>query len=344
MTKTSNNLSKLNYSKSFNKETIFSILKKTPEYVFVLDSDNNIVFWNDNVANFAQIPPNSHHDMERLKRDCDIFYRSISRINTQTEKRRPHGTKADLTFPEYIKVHNSSGEQLTMSLSHSVHDDKEDSYRVVLLCDHTNISKKERRLTQMASVDHLTKAYNRRYIMNILEKEFFRFVRNNSLELSIMFLDLDFFKKVNDNYGHHAGDSVLIDFSNVVIERLRKYDNFGRMGGEEFCISLTDTNAKKAGIIAHDLLNRIRSSKVKIRAEEDGEYDEIQYTCSIGIASLTTDFKSVEEWLDSADKALYFAKNNGRDQYCHFSDIKEKSKLKGYSSSLAPIPSDGVQS
>lgn len=317
--------------KHFNDETILPMFKRTPEYAFILDRYDNIVFYNDNIANFAQITDKS--DLGKLRESSDIFYKSISRINSQIENRRTHGMRTDSMNPEYIEISNYLGEKFIMSLLYSVYEEESNYYRLVLLSDHTNISMKEKELIHMASVDYLTKAYNRRHMMAIIEKEFLRFERNHNINLSLMFLDLDFFKNVNDKYGHHAGDSVLIDFANIVIDRLRKYDNFGRMGGEEFCISLTDTNAQQAGILAKDLLDRIRSSEVKHNSDEQDK-QIIKYTCSIGISTLSPEFNTIDQWLDAADKALYLAKNSGRDRYCHFLEIKENKDIEGYSSSL----------
>jgi len=128
-------------------------------------------------------------------------------------------------------------------------------------------------------------------------------------------LDIDHFKQVNDNYGHKAGDEVIVNLSSTLQTLARKSDVICRFGGEEFIILLPKTNQEGAITIAEKIRQFIENSIVKINYADKG--NEIKITISIGVAliDLTQD-KSIEAPIQRADKALYKAKNMGRNKVC----------------------------
>jgi len=159
----------------------------------------------------------------------------------------------------------------------------------------------------LANIDPLTKSLTRRQLFNIAESEFLRYARYRR-PLSILVMDADHFKNINDSYGHHAGDIVLRSLSLVALEQKRAQDTFGRLGGEEFGLILPETNLEQARIVAERIQKTWEQSPVNL----DGEL--IQSTVSIGVAEANTDDKSFDDALRRADRMMYKAKEAGRNR------------------------------
>jgi diguanylate cyclase (GGDEF)-like protein len=159
----------------------------------------------------------------------------------------------------------------------------------------------------LANIDPLTKSLTRRHFFNIAASEFLRYSRYRR-PLSILILDTDDFKTINDTYGHHAGDIVLRSFSLVAMEQKRAQDTFGRLGGEEFGLLLPETNLEQARIVAE----RIQKTWEQTPSNMDGEM--ICSTVSIGGTEAYHDDKSFEDVLRRADRLLYKAKVSGKNQ------------------------------
>ena len=158
-------------------------------------------------------------------------------------------------------------------------------------------------LEEMASIDKLTGIYNRRMLDEFLQKTIDVVSRHNE-ELSLIIIDIDYFKNVNDTYGHVEGDNVLFQVSKIISENLRSSDIFGRYGGEEFLIICTKTDKNSAFILAEKLRNAIKNHEFPNVGEK---------TISLGIAEFEKNDK-VKSLLEKADLALYKAKNNGRNK------------------------------
>jgi diguanylate cyclase (GGDEF)-like protein len=163
-----------------------------------------------------------------------------------------------------------------------------------------------KRIEELAELDELTGSFNRRYIMRMLDDEIARAHRSQA-PCSIALIDLDWFKRVNDAYGHPTGDEVLRTFAITVFANIRNTDRFGRYGGEEFLLVLPDT----ANDVAARTLDRLRA----IIAELDWSAFSpgMRVTISAGVASLKP-VESADTFLARADKALYAAKARGRNR------------------------------
>jgi diguanylate cyclase (GGDEF)-like protein len=159
----------------------------------------------------------------------------------------------------------------------------------------------------LANIDPLTKSLTRRHFFNIAETEFLRFVRYRRT-LSILVLDADNFKNINDTYGHYAGDLVLRSLSLVILEQKRTQDTFGRLGGEEFAILLPETNLQQAKVVAE----RVQKAWADTPCNVDGQM--IHSTVSIGVAEANEHDKSFEDILRRADRLMYKAKEAGRNR------------------------------
>ena len=159
----------------------------------------------------------------------------------------------------------------------------------------------------LANIDPLTKSLTRRQFFNIAETEFLRFARYRRT-LSILVLDADHFKNINDTYGHYAGDLVLRSLSLVVLEQKRTQDTFGRLGGEEFALLLPETNLQQAKVVAE----RVQQVWAGTPCNVDGRI--IYSTVSVGVAQAKEQDTSFEDVLRRADRMMYKAKEAGRNR------------------------------
>ena len=163
-----------------------------------------------------------------------------------------------------------------------------------------------------ATLDALTGLNNRRQMEVRLKQEVSNTKRNKS-SLCCMMLDVDYFKKVNDTYGHAAGDCVLKSVSEIIKKEIREYDIACRYGGEEFYIILPQTNLKEASLVAHRLRKIIEDSKINIKDANIEGVKFLKITVSIGVCEYNEEM-SVDEFSQCADKALYEAKESGRNR------------------------------
>ncbi|KLV07176.1 diguanylate cyclase [Photobacterium aquae] len=175
-------------------------------------------------------------------------------------------------------------------------------------------------LTHLSMTDRLTQLYNRGHWETCLAEEFERCVQLQSSSTLVMF-DIDHFKKVNDTYGHVAGDAVIKQISTILQKTKRQSDLAGRYGGEEFGIILPGTSADMAMYFAERLRSRIEKAVVKV------DIREIITTVSLGMAEWTPAMANYNQWLECADRALYHSKQNGRNQSTIFA-VSEKTAQK----------------
>jgi diguanylate cyclase (GGDEF)-like protein len=160
---------------------------------------------------------------------------------------------------------------------------------------------------RLMTVDALTQTFNRRYFNEALEREYNRAARYKR-ELSMAILDLDHFKKINDEFGHVAGDSVLRHVATEIRPRLRQQDIFARLGGEEFAVLLPEVSGEGAATTAEKIRRLVEAAAIVFEAKT------IPVTVSIGVATLTTDHGSGTDLYKTADEALYDAKRGGRNR------------------------------
>lgn len=160
----------------------------------------------------------------------------------------------------------------------------------------------------MANFDAVTGAYSRHYFMKRLDEEF-SYAKRTGIPLSLLMIDIDFFKKVNDNYGHLAGDLALNHVAKQINETIRSEDILGRYGGEEFAVVLRGIDNPGAVQLAERVRRAIETNSMKF------EDQTISITVSIGVSTLTQENCSVsKELIDRADQCLYAAKEGGRNR------------------------------
>lgn len=166
----------------------------------------------------------------------------------------------------------------------------------------------------MSLTDGLTGLYNRRHFDSMVEREFLRSKRYDG-DLSLAIVDIDFFKKINDKYGHLCGDYVLKEVAYMILDNFRKTDLVFRYGGEEFVVLLTETDINGSVVPLERLRKRIEEYPFKFNGEG------LKLTISIGVADNLVE--STQELIDNADKALYEAKGGGRNRVIVFNNKKD---------------------
>ena len=168
----------------------------------------------------------------------------------------------------------------------------------------------EGKLKELAETDSLTGVANRRKIFEIAEKEINKALRYQT-PLSVIMLDVDEFKKVNDTLGHSWGDATLKHIVSICCANIRKVDEFGRIGGDEFLAILPHTPASSALELANKLIECVRNS-----IRKDGRGEPLKTTISAGVAELGEGTGTVAALINAADRALYSAKKTGRNRAC----------------------------
>lgn len=174
---------------------------------------------------------------------------------------------------------------------------------------HIDLKKAKEQLLMMATTDVLTGLNNRRFFMERLSVEFERIKRYQSL-YTILMIDLDLFKRINDTFGHNAGDNVLKQVAEILQQELRCTDIIGRVGGEEFAAILPKTELLQSLQIAERLRKAVELLPLKINE------DKIKVTISIGASQCNVADREVDDALIRADSALYNAKRTGRNRVC----------------------------
>ncbi len=163
-------------------------------------------------------------------------------------------------------------------------------------------------LLELSNTDPLTRLCNRRCLMDFLDKEFKRSERSKA-PLSLVMVDIDFFKRINDSYGHQEGDTVLVEMAKLLKSHVRDYDMAARFGGEEFALVLPETDITKAVQVAERL--REEASELSFQ----GIMEKLSITISLGVSTYPRgQIRNVDDLIRHADYALYSAKESGRNR------------------------------
>ena len=177
-----------------------------------------------------------------------------------------------------------------------------------ILLDVTDRKELESQLRRLATTDSLTGLWNRRHFIDTVRNEILR-ARRHDTPLTVAIIDCDHFKRVNDTYGHGAGDEVLRTLARTARRQLREIDVIGRLGGEEFALALVNTAMDGARLVAERLRETVANIEV-----ESADGSQVGVTVSIGLAELATQEEDITQLLNRADKALYAAKESGRNR------------------------------
>ncbi len=176
-----------------------------------------------------------------------------------------------------------------------------------------------KRINELAIKDGLSGLYNHRHFKEMLSNFVARALRYSE-DLSVVIVDIDNFKMINDEHGHQAGDVIINETGKLIANSIREIDIAARYGGDEFAIVLPKTNESGASYVTEKLVKRIEASKIL-------NSEKVNITFSIGISSFPKNAMTQDGLIEKADTALYEAKNRGKNQTVHFNDIDETLKL-----------------
>jgi diguanylate cyclase (GGDEF)-like protein/PAS domain S-box-containing protein len=243
---------------------------------------------------------------EQVKEDASIVFDvihpdDIARVSATIEESQTSGK--DWTC-EYRVAH---GNGYRWVYGHSRPEFFDDG-RVIwhgMITDITQQKRLQQKLQKLATTDELTSVANRRHFIEVLEKEFSRCRRYNT-PCSVIILDCDYFKNINDNYGHDVGDQVLQSLAQTINDELRSQDTLGRIGGEEFAIVLPETDIIRGAELAERIRAKVEKENIKTIAQS--------LTITLGITELLAGDSEAKALLKRADKAMYLGKQNGRNR------------------------------
>ena len=283
----------------------------------VLDRDVKITYWNRWMAMHSGLPSDQilgeplfdffpHLNTNNFNKNCKTV---LSFGNFAFFSQKLHNFlfpfKPDSSFGYRFELMQQS---CTMGPIRSA--DNTISGLFMIIQDVTELATYEQKLVEMNTKDMLTGIYNRRFLDTRLKEERDRHHRY-SRSLSLMMIDIDFFKKVNDTYGHQCGDHILKAVAEKAASIIRKTDLLARYGGEEFCCLLPETDAAAAEAVAENLRMQIEEMVSSF------EGNQVSVTISLGISGINGD-DTPESLLKRADEALYEAKHTGRNRFVRF--------------------------
>lgn len=205
--------------------------------------------------------------------------------------------------------HDSAKEYFAMINNYSAISRRLQKSEYTLDKKNLELKEKTKELKYLANYDSLTSMYNRRRIFEELDKEYSRFQRLKTV-FSVVMIDIDNFKSVNDIYGHQSGDIVLKTLSLVLKSMCRKYDSIGRFGGEEFFLILPSTEIKEAKYLVQRMLDKINHTEIELLNNK-----KITISFSAGVAQITEKDTS-QSIVEYSDIQLYKAKEDGRNKVC----------------------------
>ena len=300
---------------------LLGIIHNVDVGLVVLDRDHRIKIWNHFMWNHSGINPSTLVDKDLfeefpelptqwLQKKLDTVFLLNNRAFSSWQQ-RPYIIK----FNSYNPITGRSGTMFqNMTIFPLTGVSGKVEHVCLMLYDTTDAAFDEKalqsansELDRLGRTDGLTGLYNRRAWEGYMLSEFKRFSRSGQKSTLVMF-DIDHFKKVNDTYGHQAGDEVIRLVSALLQETKRDVDIAGRYGGEEFCVVLLGTD-NQGGIIFSE---RLRKAVEAAEVNYDGE--QIKFKISLGISEISNDVKDHSSWLEQADKALYQSKEGGRNR------------------------------
>ena len=293
-------------------------LETTSSLVILLDDVGNLISWNPSFDSFRQVAP----EKTRLRSFLSPLSEDRSEELLETCIQQRIRTKGELEFVGGAGRDNFAclliplpGRRVlliaepvaTTSELEAVTAELQRTKRILTIKE-TELRAVIAQAEEVSHTDALTFLPNRRQVIGDLQKEVI-FADRYGTPLSISMLDVDYFKQINDTYGHTVGDEVLRTLSNELRDHIRYPDTIGRYGGEEFLIVLPHSTLHAAVEQAERLCKHVRS--LTIKSGEEG----LAVTVSIGVAQYRIHKEDWEAFLSRADAALYQAKNNGRDQW-----------------------------
>lgn len=290
-----------------NQVLLSTVLDNMGACVYMKSLDGRYLYANNGLAEVVKKSPLHIIGL----RDTNLFTQAVSdqlKINDQIVIDK----NEKLATLETLQLINDTELQYYWSVKVPLHDSSGKIYALLgISTDMTERKKLEDNLLYLATTDELTQLYNRRQFLHLSEQTLNRSKRYNE-PLTLLMCDIDFFKHINDTFGHAAGDLVLQKVSQILKSALRETDIAGRVGGEEFAILLVQTPQE----ISFDVAERLRKSIENCPIYLEDGINTIPITVSIGVASPIYPYETLSSLMQRADQSLYQAKRSGRNQVC----------------------------
>ena len=305
---------------------LMEMLQTVDVGLVVLNCDYRIQVWNGFMENHSGLTPRqvrdrylfdlfSEIDEDWLRRKCDPVILLKNRAFTIWEQ-RPYIFK----FKNYRPITGSAEYMYQNSTIIPLSDVRgQVTHLCIIIYDVTDVAVSRTelesmngRLRQLSKTDFLTQLLNRGHWEESLIQEFRRLKRYNH-KSTLLMCDIDHFKRINDTYGHAAGDMVIQAIADAVRKNLRSTDIAGRYGGEEYAVLLVDTDLEQAKVLAE----RLRQSVEALQLDYNGQI--LKVTLSLGLAGYQDYMTGHRQWIEAADKGLYQSKAAGRNQLTCFS-------------------------
>lgn len=299
---------------------LMDMLQTVDVGLVVVNADYRIQLWNGFMENHSGLTPRQVRDSylfdlfpeideDWLRRKCDPVLLLKNRAFTIWEQ-RPYIFR----FKNYRPITGNADYMYQNSTIFPITDTRgQVSHLCFIIYDVTDaaVSKLELQsmngqLRQLSTTDYLTQMRNRGNWEESFKQEFNRLQRYSQHQSSLIMCDIDHFKRINDSYGHAAGDLVIKSVAEIIRKSLRSTDIAGRYGGEEFAILLLDTTEDQAGYLAERIRRKIEQTEVVYNNQK------IKFTMSFGLAERSLDIQDYVQWMEAADKALYTSKTQGR--------------------------------
>ena len=282
-----------------------AVLDNADAYIYMKDIDRTFQYVNSKVAKlFGDSPENiiGKKDTEVLPIEvAEHFHLSDQKVFETNEKQIIEESSED----ESGELRHYISTKIPYQLEEGIPS------LIGFSTDVTELYALKEQFKKQANTDSLTELYNRRYFTEHSEREFYRAKRHLRI-VSLISIDIDHFKNINDCYGHPAGDKVLMSVAKCLLPCIRQEDILARIGGEEFSILLPETTLQSAKVVAERI--RLNQSNLSITGEWKGE---ITLTVSIGVTCIKFEDDTFDDFFRRGDKALYQAKALGRNQvYC----------------------------
>lgn len=287
------------------KNQIHELLEISADGILLFDGNFNILHANSGAARILGYTPAELNDMvlsqlmpQRLRDPANTAMRDYLQRN---------GGNPSVNLPDPLPLLRRDGGEIpvAVTLTKKIHED--DTLVIALIKSLVKLDDKIRDLEKKATTDPLTQTFNRSEFEDFCRRINLHELRKSDMTFCVLLLDIDNFKKINDQYGHAAGDSALMEFSQVVQKTLREGDRLFRTGGEEFIV--VATNADDEGALA--FAERIRLA-VKNHTITIGDL-HLNLTCSIGVCVTDAATPDLPHAVKSADQAMYQAKRQGKD-------------------------------
>ncbi|MFT7880533.1 MAG: diguanylate cyclase [Sulfurimonas sp.] len=288
------------------KQKLMDIANSMNEGVLVLNRNGALSFMNREAEcllgyNFKELSNNPQN--------IYINLRVASEEGAEKSMVRRACDNGGRTHSDNAMLKAKDGHKFPISLTLSpLQSEEGNKGTVILFHDISERKKLEKELRKMALHDRLTGLYNRRIFDDKIEDEVKRTERYEK-NLSLLMIDIDHFKKINDTYGHQAGDEVLKHLATIIVKSIRNSDYAARYGGDEFTVTLPETTLEQAAVMAERTREAIASTQLTLLSHTD----KIHLTVSVGVSTYREN-SSVEELINAADTALYKAKKSGRNQ------------------------------